>query len=78
MIYMDGNGTGFGMASSKDGFTWTKTTTKPFFTLADTRGGKAYEVAYPFCRKINNKYFLYYSSASNSDMQTNTIRVAVK
>ena len=78
MIFMDAKGTGFGMAASKDGYTWIQTTTKPFFTLADTRGGKAYEVVYPSCRKINNKYFLYYSSSSNSDMQTNTIRVAVK
>ncbi|NCQ18923.1 MAG: hypothetical protein COZ80_11815 [Ignavibacteria bacterium CG_4_8_14_3_um_filter_37_9] len=78
MMYMDGSGTGFGMASSKDGYTWTKTTTRPIFTLADTKGAKAYEVVYPFCRKINNKYFLYYSSASNSDMLTITIRVAVK
>jgi len=78
MIFMDANATGFGMATSKDGYTWIQTTTKPFFTLADTRGGKAYEVAYPSWRKINNKYFLYYSSASNSDMITNSIRVAVK
>ena len=78
MIFMDAKGTGFGMATSKDGYSWIQTTTKPFFTLADTKGGKAYEVVYPSCRKINNKYFLYYSSSSNSDMQTNTIRVAVK
>ena len=78
MIYMDANSSGFGVATSKDGYTWTKTSTKPFFTLADTKGTKTYQVAYPVCRKINNKYFLYYSGASSSDLVTNTIRVAVK
>jgi predicted GH43/DUF377 family glycosyl hydrolase len=78
MIYMDANSSGFGLATSKDGYTWTKSTTKPFFTLADTKGTKTYQVAYPACRKINNKYFLYYSGASSSDLVTNTIRVAIK
>jgi len=78
MMYVNNNSTGFGMASSKDGFAWHKTDTKPFFTVANTKGAKTYEVAYPFYRKINNKYFLYYSGASSSDLLTNTIRVAVK
>lgn len=78
LIYVDNNSSGFGIASSKDGYTWYKTDTKPFFTLADTKGAKTYEIAYPFYRKINNRYFLFYSGASRSDLMTNTIRVAVK
>ncbi|MDP3149037.1 MAG: hypothetical protein Q8N83_07890 [Ignavibacteria bacterium] len=78
MMYMDVNATGFGMASSKDGYTWMKTGTKPFFTVADTKGIKTYFVAYPSCRKINNKYFLYYSGASSNNQVANVIRVAIK
>ncbi|MFA6978530.1 MAG: hypothetical protein WC209_04315 [Ignavibacteriaceae bacterium] len=78
MMYMDNNSTGFGMASSKDGYVWYKTDTKPFFTIANTKGVKTYQVAYPFYRKINNKYFLYYSGTSSNNQVTNVIRVAIK
>jgi len=78
MIYMDANATAFGMATSKDGYSWMKTDTNPVFTVADTKGMKTYFVAYPSCRKINNKYYLYYSGASNNNQVANVIRVAVK
>jgi len=55
-----------------------KTDTNPVFTVADTKGMKTYFVAYPSCRKINNKYYLYYSGASNNNQVANVIRVAVK
>lgn len=60
MIYMNSLGTGFGIAYSNDGKNWTKDSNNPFFELNETHDVWCQKIAYPFWRKINNKYKIFY------------------
>jgi len=61
MIYMNALGTGFGIATSKDGINWVKNQNNPVFTSKDTYQKWTSAVYYPFLRKVNNNYMLYYT-----------------
>ena len=61
MVYMDADGTGFGIATSKDGKNWLKSGINPVFTAKNTFQNWSRGVYYPFLRKIDNKYKLFYT-----------------
>jgi predicted GH43/DUF377 family glycosyl hydrolase len=50
-----------GMAYSTDGMNWTKDTNNPFFTNADIPNNWCNRITYPFWRKYNNQYRIYYT-----------------
>ena len=52
---------GFGMAYSNDGINWTKDTNNPFFRLQNVTNNWCYAITYPFWRKFNNQYRIYYT-----------------
>jgi predicted GH43/DUF377 family glycosyl hydrolase len=54
----------FGMATSSDGFHFTKQST-PFFINSNTINNYV-QVAYPYYRKLNNEYRIYYTGATAS------------
>ena len=64
MIYMEASGVGFGVATSKDGKNWTKKNNNPVFTSKDTYQNWSQGVFYPFIRKIDNKYKLFYTGSN--------------
>lgn len=67
MIYMNAQGTGFGLAQSTDGINWTKNPQNPFFRKDQTANGWGNsKIAYPNAIKVNNDFRIYYSGASNS------------
>jgi predicted GH43/DUF377 family glycosyl hydrolase len=61
MIYMNGSGNGFGMAYSTDGINWAKDPDNPFFGLDEVHNNWCYKITYPFWRKINGQYRIYYT-----------------
>jgi predicted GH43/DUF377 family glycosyl hydrolase len=61
MVYSAYPETGFGIAHSTDGVNWTKDSGNPFFTNNQVTNNWCYHIAYPFWRKINNQYLLYYT-----------------
>ncbi len=68
MVYMNSSGqiTAFGMATSTDGFHWTKSSQNPIFTDQQTSNNWASDdIAYPFLLKVNNQYKIYYSGFAN-------------
>ena len=64
MVYMDATGSGFGIATSKDGKNWVKSNNNPVFTSKNTFQQWSYGVYYPFIRKIDNKYKLFYTGSN--------------
>ena len=61
MVYMNSNASGFGFASSSDGFNWIKENSNPFFTDQNTANNWADDdIAYPTIVKTNNEYRIYY------------------
>jgi len=67
MIYMNAAATGFGIATSLDGISWTKNSSNPFFTKDQTYNNWAnYKIAYPFYIRINNKDRIYYTGFPSS------------
>ncbi|MEJ5263062.1 MAG: hypothetical protein WHT45_10305 [Ignavibacterium sp.] len=67
MIYMNAQGTGFGLAQSIDGINWTKDPQNPFFRKDQTANSWGIaNIAYPNVIKVNNDFRVYYSGASNS------------
>lgn len=66
MIYMEASGAGFGLATSKDGKNWQKGVKNPVFTSKDTYQNWSQGVYYPFMRKIDNKYKLFYTGTNYS------------
>jgi len=70
MVYMNattGSDYGFGMATSSDGINWVKDATNPFFTNYMTCNNWALrDASYPFFRKFNNEYRVYYTSMVNN------------
>lgn len=66
MIYMNAQGTGFGLAHSVDGINWTKDPQNPFFRKDQTANNWGIaNIAYPNVIKVNNDFRVYYSGASN-------------
>jgi predicted GH43/DUF377 family glycosyl hydrolase len=61
MVYQNDVYTAFGEAVSADGFTWEKKNSNPFFTVANVSNNWCTKIAYPYYRKFNNTYMLYYS-----------------
>jgi predicted GH43/DUF377 family glycosyl hydrolase len=61
MIYSAFPETGFGMAHSSDGINWTKETNNPFFRLEEVHNNWCHAIAYPFWRKFDNQYRIYYT-----------------
>lgn len=67
MIYMDAQGSGFGLAYSTDGINWTKDPANPIFRRENTTNGwGSNNIAYPSVVKVNNDFRVYYSGAKNS------------
>ena len=61
MVYMNSNASGFGFASSSDGFNWIKENSNPFFTDQNAANNWAdADIAYPTIVKTNNEYRIYY------------------
>jgi predicted GH43/DUF377 family glycosyl hydrolase len=61
MVYQNSNNTGFGIATSTDGFNWTKENTNPFFTTESSSNNWAnYNIAFPFFLKTPTEYRIYY------------------
>ena len=69
MIYVNASGSGFGMATSSDGFNWTKSGNNPFFTNQNTSNNWAItKIAFPHWLRLQNETRIYYSGiALNSD-----------
>ncbi len=63
MIYVSvgGEGTDLGMAYSNDGTNWTKDTGNPFFDISEVHNNWCARITYPFFRKINGQYRIYYT-----------------
>lgn len=65
MVYMNSNGSGFGIATSTDGYNWTKSNNNPFVTNQNTSNNWASgKIAYPYWLKLNNETRIYYSGTS--------------
>jgi predicted GH43/DUF377 family glycosyl hydrolase len=77
MVYMNSNGSGFGIATSSDGLNWIKSNNNPFFTNQNTANSWAVEkIAYPFWLKLPNETRIYYSGISNysDDLKIGMVR----
>ena len=62
MVYTNSSGTGFGLASSIDGFNWIKSGNNPFFTSQQTSNDWARgKIAFPQWVKLSNEMRIYYS-----------------
>ena len=63
MVYANVNtsGTGLGMAYSNDGVHWTKDSDNPFFSIEDVHNNWCNRITYPYWRKFNNQYRIYYT-----------------
>lgn len=68
MIYMNYEGTGFGMATSTDGFHWTKSSSQPIFKPENTYNKWTTKIAYPYLMKLSNQYRLYYTGSYNGGL----------
>ena len=61
MVYMNALANGFGIAYSEDGIHWLKDSTNPIFKLGNTHNNWCSKIAYPYWRKINGQYRIYYT-----------------
>jgi len=68
MIYSNDARTSFGLATSTDGINWQKSNKNPIFTFDKSSMQNCTNINYPFLRKFNNKYYLYYSSTINGKL----------
>ena len=67
MIYMNATGDGLGLAYSLDGINWSKNPENPFFRLTEVHNDWCYKVAYPFWRKFNGQYRIYYTGSTDGN-----------
>lgn len=77
MVYMNSNGSGFGIATSSDGFNWTKANNNPFFTNQNTASNwAAGKIAYPSWLRLNNETRIYYCghSSYNTELKIGMMR----
>ena len=63
MVYSVYPGVGFGTAVSNDGIDWTKDNNNPFFRFNDVHNDWCSKIAYPFWRKYNGQYRIYYTGS---------------
>jgi predicted GH43/DUF377 family glycosyl hydrolase len=75
LLYMNFAGTGFGVATSTDGFHWTKDANNPVFKLSDVSNHWCTKIQYPYWKKFGTQYRLYYSGTVGA---VNKIAVAIK
>ena len=61
MLTLGGQGTDLGMAYSTDGINWTKDPGNPFFDINEVHNNWCARITYPFFRKINGEYRIYYT-----------------
>ena len=63
MVYVSVSqaGTDLGMAYSADGINWTKDPGNPFFDIDEVHNDWCARITYPFIRKINGQYRIYYT-----------------
>ena len=73
MIYSAFPETGFGIAYSNDGLTWTKDSSNPFFSIEDVNNSWCDAIAYPFWRKFNNQDRIYYQGNIYSNYTSSNI-----
>jgi predicted GH43/DUF377 family glycosyl hydrolase len=75
MVYSNaGVETKFGMAVSNDGINFVKQSS-PFFTNINTIKNYV-QIAYPYIRKLNNEYRIYYTGAANfGELSVNLLRI---
>jgi len=71
MVYANVNssGTGLGMAYSPDGINWVRESNNPFFAINNVNNNWCNRITYPFWRKINNHYRIYYTGVVNGDSE---------
>lgn len=68
---------GFGMATSADGIHWSKDAANPFFTNLNTANNwSSSETSYPFFRKFNNEYRVYYCGLINNQRCIGVVRLS--
>ena len=65
MVYSAYPETGFGIAHSEDGINWVKDLNNPIFILEDVTNNWCHVIAYPFLRKYNDQYRIYYHGTTN-------------
>lgn len=65
MIYSSTDRTKFGIAFSKDGINWSKSS-NPIFTI-DNTNQKWSHINYPFLMKVGNEYKLYYTATTSNN-----------
>lgn len=66
MVYMNSNGSGFGLATSSDGLMWTKLNNNPFFTNQNTSNNWSNGIiGYPYVLKLPTETRIYYSGTTN-------------
>ena len=75
MVYMNTYGNGFGMAYSQDGINWIKESSNPIFVTENVYN-KASKISYPFYRRFEGKYRIYYTSDNNDGSKS--IRMATR
>ncbi|MGE5500242.1 MAG: hypothetical protein ACM3Q2_19375 [Syntrophothermus sp.] len=75
MLYMNRTGSAFGLATSADGFSWKKFSYNPVFKVTDVTNGWCDKIAYPYWKKLNGEYRLYYTGMRNN---VSSIALAVK
>jgi predicted GH43/DUF377 family glycosyl hydrolase len=75
MVYSNAGGENtFGMAVSNDGFNFVKQSA-PFFNNTNT-AKKYLQCAYPYYRKLNNEYRIYYTGqAASGELSINLLRI---
>lgn len=67
MVYGNSGSNGFGLATSTDGFNWTKSNNNPFVTNQITSNGWAsFKMSYPNWIKTSSQYRIYYSGMDNN------------
>ncbi len=69
MVYMNSLGNAFGIAVSNNGINWEKKSDNPFFKLSEVSNKQCQKILYPFWRKYNGKYRVYYTGLFNGDTE---------
>lgn len=67
MVYMNSGSTGFGTATSADGFSWVKSQDNPFFSNENTSNGWADRISYPYLIQVPNELKIYYCGYQFND-----------
>ncbi len=68
MMYQSEDRTAFGLATSEDGINWIKNESNPIFNLSSVVNHWTSFIYYPFLRKFNNEYRVYYTGRDNNNI----------